>query len=150
MVIKISTKSINILEKCNKTIAGPQQRFIMAVSALATQPFIDYFSGSKDEKTKKTSVCKTVSKIIVGATTGIIVRSLAIKHAGKLLSLEKIKKMFPEILKNAESRLHLQQSIGDITALGICLVTNFLIDAPLTKLSTNYLVKKFVNKERKE
>ncbi len=150
MVIKLSPKSVNFLEKCNKTIAGPQQRFFLGLSALATQPFIDYFVGSKDEKTKKTSVCKTISKIIVGMTTGIIVRSLAIKYSAKLFSTNFIKNNFTELLKNQEKKLLLQKSIGDIIALGVCLITNFIMDAPLTKLSTNYLIKKFVNKEKKE
>ena len=150
MVIKISPKNIKILEKCNKNIAGPQQRFILGLSALASQPLIDYFMGSKDERTKKTSVCKTISKILVGTTTGIIVRSLAIKHSVKLFSTNFIKNNFSEILKNKEKSILLQKSIGDIIALAVCLITNFIIDAPLTKLSTNYLVEKFVNKEKNE
>ena len=107
-------------------------------------------SKIKDEKTKKISVCKTLSKILVGTTTGIIVRNLAIKHSNKLLSCEYFKKLVPEIINNAQKRLLLQKNIGDIIAIGVCLITNFLIDAPLTKLSTNFLVKKFVNKENKK
>ncbi len=150
MVVKLSNQSIKFLEKFNKKIAGPEQRFIMGLSAISSQPFIDYFLGSKDEKTRKTSVCKTIAKIIVGTATGIFVRGLAIKHSDKLLKTEYFKKNFSKILANNEQKLLLQKNTGDIIALGICLITNFLIDAPLTKLSTNYLVKKFVNKERKE
>ena len=139
---------MKILKKCATNIAGPESRLILGVSALATQPFIDYYNKNVDEKTRKYSVCKTISKIIVGTTVGVIVRALAIKYSAKLLRAVDVTKSLPDALKSARSRKVLQSTIGDILGIGVCLFTNFLIDAPLTKKSTNYLVKKYVKEER--
>ena len=146
--ILLGDKPMSFLTKCATKIAGPENRLIMGVSALASQPFIDYYNKNVDEKTRKYSVCKTISKIVVGTTVGVIVRSLSIKYSAKLLKSVDISNILPNVLKNPESRKILQYTIGDILGICVCLFTNFLIDAPLTRLGTNFLSKKYIKEEK--
>lgn len=147
-IIKLGEKPMKFLNTCATKIAGPENRLILGVSALASQPFIDYYNKNVDKKTRKYSVCKTISKIIIGTTVGVIVRSLAIKYSANLLKSVDVSKIIPDALKNPESRKILQNTIGDILGLVMCLFTNFLIDAPLTKRSTNFLAQKFIKEDR--
>jgi len=146
--ILLGSKPMKFLTNCATKIAGPENRLILGISALASQPFIDYYNKKVDEKTRKYSVCKTISKIVVGTTVGVIVRCLAIKYSANLLKSLDVSKLLPDVLKSAPSRKVLQSTIGDILGIGVCLITNFLIDAPLTKKSTNYLVKKYVKEDK--
>lgn len=146
--IELNEKGMNILRTCATKIAGPENRLILGVSALASQPFIDYYNKSVDERTRKYSVCKTIAKIVVGTTVGVIVRSLAIKYSARLLKSVDVTKILPDATKNANSRKILQNTIGDILGLAVCLFSNFLIDAPLTRVGTNVMVKKFVKEEK--
>ncbi|MCQ2957470.1 MAG: hypothetical protein MJ180_01050 [Candidatus Gastranaerophilales bacterium] len=146
--ILLGDKPMNFLTKCATKIAGPENRLILGVSALASQPFIDYYNKNVDEKTRKYSVCKTIAKIVVGTTVGVIVRSLAIKYSANLLKSVDISKTLPNALKNPESRKILQYTIGDILGIAVCLFSNFIIDAPLTKLGTNFLAKKYIKEEK--
>ena len=147
--IVLGTKSTKFLSHCATKIAGPENRLILGITALASQPFIDYFNSSVDKKTRKYSVCKTIAKIVIGTAVGVVVRSLAIKYSANFLKVVDISKVVPDALKSLETRKTLQSSIGDVLALAVCLVTNFLIDAPLTKLFTNFLTKKYVKEEKK-
>ncbi len=146
-LVQLGAKPMRFLNTCATKIAGPQNRLILGVSALASQPFIDYFNKNVDENTRKYSVCKTLAKIIVGTIVGVTVRSLAIKYSANLLKSVDISHVLPDVLRNLKSRKMLQNTIGDILGLGVCLFSNFLIDAPLTKLGTNFLAKRFVKKE---
>ena len=112
-IIKLGEKPMKFLNTCATKIAGPENRLILGVSALASQPFIDYYNKNVDEKTRKYSVCKTISKIIIGTTVGVIVRSLAIKYAGNLLKSADVSKIIPDALKNPESRKTIESWIYD-------------------------------------
>jgi len=147
--IVLNQKMTNLLRNCATKIAGPENRLILGVTALATQPFIDYYNKNVDKETRKYSVCKTIAKIVVGTTMGVIVRSRAIKYSANLIRHIDITKKIPDALRNPETRKILQNTIGDILGLGICVFSNFLIDAPLTKTGTNILVSKFVKEDRK-
>ena len=147
-LLTLGNKPMKFLNTCATKIAGPENRLILGVSALASQPFIDYYNKNVDEKTRKYSVCKTIAKIIVGTTVGVIVRSLAIKYSANLLKSVDVSKIVPDALQKPESRKILQNTIGDILGLTICLFSNFLIDAPLTKRGTNFLAKKFIKEDR--
>ena len=58
--IILGKKTTDVLSKYATRIAGPENRLILGVSALASQPFIDYYNKKVDEKTRKYSVCKTI------------------------------------------------------------------------------------------
>ena len=147
-ILKLGEKPMQLLSYCANKLAGPENRLILGVSALASQPFIDYYNKNVDEKTRKYSVCKTIAKIVVGTTVGVIVRALAIKYSANLLKTVDVTKIAPDVLKNPESRKILQKTIGDILGIGVCLFSNFLIDAPLTKKGTNLLAAKYIREDR--
>ena len=147
-IVSIGEKPMKVMKYCANKLAGPENRLILGVSALASQPFIDFHNKHVDEETRKYSTCKTVAKIIVGTTVGVIVRLLAIKYSANLLKTIDVSKVAPDVLKNPTSRKTLQNTIGDILGLGICLFTNFLIDAPLTKKGTNFLADRFIKEDK--
>lgn len=67
-------------------------------------------------------------------------------------NLEKDSKGIKKIITNEEFgqavrlvKKH-RQTLGSIIALGVMLVTNFIIDAPLTKIMTNALADKYIKK----
>ncbi len=147
-ILQLGEKPMKLLRTCATQIAGPENRLILGISALASQPFIDFYNKNVDEKTRKYSVCKTIAKIIVGTTVGVIVRALAIKYSAQLLKTVDVSELVPNVLRKPENRKILQNTIGDILGLGVCLFSNFLIDAPLTKVGTNLLTKKFIKEEK--
>ena len=148
-LVQLGAKPMKLLSNCATKLAGPENRLILGVSALASQPFIDFFNKNVDEKTRKYSVCKTIAKIVVGTTIGVLVRALSIKYSANLLKTVDVSKVIPDVLRNPQTRKTLQNTIGDILGLAVCLFSNFLIDAPLTKWGTNFLSKLFVKEDNK-
>ncbi|MDD3594442.1 MAG: hypothetical protein PHX18_07435 [Candidatus Gastranaerophilales bacterium] len=147
--IILGEKSMKFVNRALK-IAGPEQRLILGATAICSQPLIDYYNRNVDDKTRKYSVCRTVSKIIAGTVVGVSVRYLAIKYASRFIKLPDVTRVKPEVFKTLQDRSNLQKSLGDIIAIGVMLFTNFLIDAPLTKMGTNFLAKKFIKKDSPE
>lgn len=135
-------------------ISSAEVRLILGCTALMTQPFIDFHNHKQDEETRKVSVCRTVAKIIAGMTTGFLVRKGTIKliQACSKYPVEKFPKwrtiFTPKNISNMSERdlRNHQNDIGTWVALGVMLFTNFLIDAPLTKLLTNLFTSKVVKK----
>jgi len=139
-----------------KKITSPQQRVILGVTAIATQPFIDARNKHVDDETKVVSVAKTVSKIIVGTLTGFAVRSLVIKAQKTFAKtaaevavdakpyMRKLQTcLTPKEFVNADKDQISQyrNAMGTIISLLVMLITNFKIDAPWTNKLTNYLLK---------
>lgn len=58
-----------------KCIHSPEQRLILGATALATQPVIDLCNKNVDEETRKTSVARTLAKIVAGTIVGVAVRA---------------------------------------------------------------------------
>lgn len=134
---------------------SPQQRLITGVTALMTQPFIDYYNKNVDEKTRKASVARTIAKIIVGTATGFAVRYACIKgikYMSKLPSevrksgkiSKKIQTFFTpkdrDYIRNEDSREQYRNALGTILSLMVMLVTNFKVDAPCTKKLANKII----------
>lgn len=166
---RIADKTVNTLVKCippirfkdgklldgikwaGQHIAKPyNNRLILGVSAIMSQPFIDLHNRKVDEETKKVSALRTVAKIIAGTFTGYYVRYYTIK-AIEAFTNKPIKGascikswFYPKRVKTTINGLKQYKStLGGFMALGVMLFTNFLIDAPLTKFLTNILVKKY-------
>ena len=78
---------------------GPN-RAIMGVTALAIQPIIDASNKKVDERTRKLSVCRTVSKILVGMTVGILVRGGVYKIVNKMTQLNGTGRFSKSLLAN--------------------------------------------------
>ena len=147
-------KVLNGIKWAGQHITSPQNRLILGVSALASQPFIDLHNRSVDERTKKVSAARTVAKIIAGTTTGVIVRYACIAAANKFThapasGLKKILSLFyPKGINNVTQKglkKHIE-TMGTLLSLGVMLFTNFLIDAPLTKYLTNKFIKNIKDK----
>lgn len=148
-------KSEKLLESIKKAgnMSTPANRLFLGATALATQPFIDWGNKDVDHKTRKVSTARTVAKIVVGTATGMAVRTLCINWMDKFtftpkdMQTKKVTKwstaLVPtnithEQFASAERVLKKhRQALGSIAALGVMLFTNFLIDAPLTRICTN-------------
>lgn len=145
----ISDKSYAWMESIN----GVQQRAILGVASIATQPFIDYYNPKADEKTRKYSVLKTIVKIVVGAGVGCAVRAGAIKMAKNMI--QKPNNKFLEKIKNPELKKQMGEWFNDKkkkevftgnfgTILGIVgvVAADLLIDMPVAK----FLIEKSAKK----
>ena len=139
-----------------KKCSSAEQRLILGVTALVTQPFIDAHNKSGDEETRKVSVARTIGKIIAGTLTGFAIRKGCIKaigawskkagdvdKAGNLIKLNKLNTFFTpkgKLANNPDAFEQYKNALGTIVALVVMMFTNFLIDAPLTKFITNFLI----------
>lgn len=158
MTVK-NEKNLRRLDWIGKEITSPQNRLIMGVTALATQPFIDLKNDKVDEKTRVMSCAKTLAKILVGTTVGVIVRHSAIKLAKQgckdpAKGLGKWASVFiPEgvnFQKEADFIAQHKNTIGTVIGTLTGIVTNFIIDMPLTKILTSVFIKKFEGKPEKQ
>ena len=145
-------KALNSLKWIGQHISSPENRLILGVTALASQPFIDLHNRHVDEDTKKVSAARTVAKILAGTTTGVIIRYACIFAAKKFTQAPKpgLKKIFsvffPKGSKVTQKGLNKYINyMGTTLSLAVMLFTNFAIDAPLTKYLTNKFIKK-INK----
>ena len=161
------------LDYVNTKVSSDTQRLIMGGTAIATQPVIDLLNTKVDEETRWTSVMRTIAKIVVGTTVGVLVRHGAIKlvrnnknfwgKAGNELGIptcpsksfwKNINPSNPDDMKKLKYANTFGTVVGTVTGI----VTNFVIDAPLTKMLTNYLnenvkpvcMEKFEKKETEE
>ncbi len=141
--------TVKLIGDIGRDISSAENRLILGVSALMTQPFIDAKNKNVDEETRKVSVCRTIAKIIAGTFTGYFIRKgciKAIKAWSKIPApgIPKYKTLFtPKGARstNTEAFKQYQNAMGTVAALVVMLFSNFLIDAPLTKFLTNLLVK---------
>ena len=143
---------------------SPEQRLFLGVTALPTLSLYDYF-GSPDEKTKKVALSKTWAKVIAGTLTGYLIRKggielirhfsqadcVPIKNSVKSLVKDnenkKLSSLYPRSwlgereITYDEFELERDKYVkyfGTCLAIGAMLITNFVIDAPLTVFLTNY------------
>ena len=148
-------KSINFIKSTGENISSAEQRLILGASALMSQPFIDSRNRNVDEKTRKVSVARTISKIIAGTTTGFLIRKGCIKGIKALsqpnkAGIPKYRSFFTPLgIKDTTSDAFMQyrNAMGTIVALVVMMFTNFAIDAPLTRFLTNLLVERQEGKD---
>lgn len=163
-VVRIAPKMIVKNERLNKSIAwignkisSPQNRLILGISALMSQPFIDLHNRKVDEDTRKVSAARTVAKIIAGTATGVAIRAGCIKAIDaftkypheitpnmKFKSLRTLFTPSEGLLKNLGEY---KKAMGTLLSLVVMVFTNFLIDAPLTKFLTNKFVANINDKK---
>ncbi len=146
---------LNTLNWMGQHISSPQNRLILGVTALMTQPFIDLHNRHVDDETKKVSAARTIAKIIAGTTTGVLVRHYSIKAVEAFTKNPKVavnrlqSMLFPKHIANVtiKGMKHYKKALGTIISLGVMLFTNFAIDAPATKYLTNKFVPMIKNHE---
>lgn len=141
-----------------KKVSVPGNRIIIGTAALLTQPAIDLYNKKVDEETKKVSAARSAAKNIAGMTTGYFVRAGFIKLVEKCSKLpkentKKALKFFTP--SNAPKQMtyaykQYQRSMGMLWAIGGLLITNFVIDVPLTNLLTNQIVKRIKGGENEK
>ena len=147
-----------IISWIGKNISSPENRLILGVTALMSQPFIDLHNRKVDEETRKVSAARTVAKIIAGTLTGVLVRKGCIKAIDAFSMLPSqitatTKWPWLRTLFTPDSAItgvltdltHHKNALGTILSLFVMTITNFAIDAPLTK----YLTNKFNNGRKK-
>lgn len=147
---KLDTKKLNKIEHI---ISRPDvNRAIMGVSAIITQPAIDYYNHKVDDETREVAKNRTIAKIGVGTTVGVfLVRGpiyTLIKKCTDVVGNKKYSKMLlpkeymEKLIKNPQTLNNYRSALSMLLSLGIMFFTNFLIDAPLTIYFTNKLNKR--------
>lgn len=150
-------KTLKGLKWVGEKVSSPENRLILGVTALMSQPFIDLNNKKVDEDTRKVSAARTVAKIIAGTTTGVLIRSgciHAIDAFTKLpteitpdMKFKKLRTLFTPSAGILKDLNQYKKSLGTILSLGVMVVTNFLLDAPLTKFLTNKFVARINSKK---
>ena len=150
-------KNLKGLKWVGEKVSSPENRLILGVTALMSQPFIDLNNKKVDEDTRKVSAARTVAKIIAGTTTGVLIRSgciHAIDAFTKLpteitpnMKFKKLRTLFTPSAGILKDLNQYKKSLGTILSLGVMVVTNFLLDAPLTKFLTNKFVDRINSKK---
>lgn len=141
--MQIKGKAIKAIDWAGREISSAENRLILGVTALASQPFIDLNNKKVDEKTRIVSCAKTLAKIIAGTITGVIIRKGSIGIVRKFpvfFHPNKLDAFKPDKLKQY------QNAMGTVLGIVAMLYTNFAIDMPLTKHLTNYFNDKFQKK----
>ena len=136
--------------KFDKWMSKPaENRAIMGVTAMITQPTIDYYNHRVDEETREVARNRTIAKILVGTLVGIVVRGSCYRLVNKMTdlsgksknSMALIPKKFIEDFKNNPKFLeNYKSALSTGTAIAAMCFTNFAIDAPLTVWLTNKLI----------
>ena len=151
-----SKERTNSTRKWNKSsnFAGNPMwnRGIMGATALITQPAIDYYNHRVDDETRTVSRNRTIAKILAGTLVGMfvvrgpvykMVKNMTYPIGTKKWNKFLIPKEFLEKLKHdKEAMKNYRSAISMGIALFAMCFTNFLLDAPLTNLLTNYFNKK--------
>ena len=138
-------------------------RAILGATAIVTQPVIDRYNPRVDEDTQVVSRNRTIAKVAVGTTVGIIVRDLVYRMTEHMTNMNGTsrysKSLLPkeylnEIAKNEKFLKNYRSALAMSIALLVMCVTNFAIDAPLTIFFTNQLNdkrrEKMAGKQSKE
>lgn len=153
--VDFKNPSNNIKKINNRLILPAENRAILGGTAIILQPIIDSSNKNVDEKTRKTSVCRTIAKIAVGTLVGVIIRGASyniVKQMTNINGTKKISKvLIPKSFLNGNNKEvaleNYRCALSNFFAILAMLYTNFAIDAPLTTKFTNYLTKKVNNKD---
>lgn len=164
----VNSKAEEKINWLGENFSSAMQRFVSGVTALITQPFIDWNNKNTDEETRKTSTARILGKIIAGTLTGVAIRWACVKASENFTRNKNTEQHLIEVGKAAKAKANLikkdqillpqkylnasyreiknyRGAIGTLAAVVIMVFTNFLIDAPLTTYLTNVFVKKFKN-----
>jgi len=166
MRITVDTIKYLKLIKHGENINSYHQRFFLALSALPISSLIDTYTAP-DKNSRNNSLSRTWAKVIVGATTGIIVRfggykaakllanpkanalesgkTIILKHENRFKNLLYPKEMLGKVYKNEDEFEDIlkdyHKALGTWLAVAVMAFSNFLVDAPLTNTLTNFLRK---------
>ena len=149
---KDSSNKIAKWKKFDEAASHPaKNRLIMGVTALATQPTIDYYNHKVDEETREVSRCRTIAKILAGTAVGIAVRGSCYSLVKKMTNIKGVDKfsktLLPtkyinDLVKEPTFLKNYRNALSTSLAILVMCITNFAIDAPLTVFLTNYFNEK--------
>ena len=149
-VVKDGKKSKEHWDKFRNVTSNPMwNRGITGVTAVVTQPAIDYYNHRVDDETRTVSRNRTFSKIVAGTLVGMfVVRGPVYKLVEKMTNpfgktkFSKAllpKKLTADMLKNVNDIKNYRSALSMFIALLVMCYTNFKLDAPLTNYFTNRL-----------
>lgn len=139
--------------KLGKSLASPHyNRLALGAGAIVTQPAIDRFNPRVDDNTAKVSSYRTIAKIIACTSVGFCVRGGCYKLTNKYAHGSKSegstvltpKAILNEVnpkRRNNMLKIH-KNAFSTIFALAVMVFTNFFLDAPLTTMLSNALIKR--------
>lgn len=137
-------------------------RGIMGVTALLTQPYIDYHNHKVDQETASVATCRTIAKIIAGTTVGCAVRSACYYLVNACTSASpKAPKWKRWLMPNPNVERYIRRrnvdwfknyknTLATIIGLSAMLFTNVLLDVPLTTYLSKKLLKKHEEKNNNQ
>lgn len=160
-----SKKAIRYVTHIGEVVNSPEQRLALGATALAIQPFIDFNNKKADKETRAVSVARTIGKIVAGTLVGVAVRYgsiAAIKRfsGAELKTIDGVTRICKKSKKDIFVPLYAKirsgiteaeftkdyekytKALGTFVATIAMIFTNFMIDAPLTKLITKKLTAK--------
>ena len=157
---KEGKNSVENLKGIDNSISNPAiNRGIMGVTALVTQPLIDFYNHRVDEETRYVSRNRTIAKALAGMGVGMAVRGSCFSLVKNMTDLEGkgkySKALIPEewiskFLKNEKMLKNYRNALSTGIAICVMLFTNFLLDAPLATLFTNKFNEKYYAKKALE
>ena len=163
MLPNMTVKDRPFLNNLGNFINRPDvNRFIMGATAIVTQPYIDKHNPNVDKETAETSMCRTIGKIVAGTTVGCIVRSGVYYLMNACTSLDPNAPNWKKLLMpskrmqraisahNIDWFKSYKNVLATALGLGIMLITNPLLDVPLTSLITKRLTTWRKSKQGKE
>lgn len=133
-------------------------RGIMGVTALLTQPFIDKHNPDVDKETAETSMFRTTGKIVAGTAVGCVVRSCVYYLINAFTSTAENAPKWKTLLMPSERMQRYVSShnidwfknyknvLATALGLGVMLITNPLLDVPLT----SFITKKLTNRRKSQ
>ena len=146
--IKENKQKLDRMDYFDDWVSQPHiNRGVMGVTALLTQPALDYYNHKVDEETRVVAMNRTIAKILAGTGVGMfIVRGPIFKLVEKTTNIagkSKYSKLLlpreflSEIASNEKYRKNYRNALAASLALLAMCVTNFALDAPLTIFLTN-------------
>ncbi len=156
---KESAKKLDRWNKIDNWVSKPaQNRAIMGVTALMTQPFIDYNNPKVDKETRKMAFFNRCAVILAGTSVGMFIvrgpihtlteKMTDLKGKSKFSKALLPKKYLNEIAENEKFLKNYRVALSTSLAVAACAITNFLLDAPLTIYLTNLFQDKLCNKKK--
>ena len=147
---KDSARKIEQRNNFDNWVSKPHiNRGVLGVTALVTQPPIDYYNHRVDEETRKVARSRTIAKIVAGTAVGMfVVRGpiyTAVKNMTNIKGKSKFskallpKRFLAEIANNEKFLKNYRSALAMGLALAAMCVTNFVLDAPITIFLTNLL-----------
>ena len=137
MQVRLGKTTTNIIVRINK-INGWQNRAIYGASAIVSQPFFDYKNPNVDKTTQKYSLVKTLIKIVIGTSVGIVSRAAFQKWGEKLFEKGHFK------LKNAANidEKRFKTCVGNTFAIIGAIAAMCSVDIAISNLLMSHFNKK--------